>query len=64
MSAESLRGTRLGIVGTGVMAEAMLAGLLERDLIAPGDVGLHASARGATRGAGEHLRRAHGCREP
>ena len=37
MSAESLRGTRLGIVGTGVMAEAMLAGLLERDLIAPGD---------------------------
>ena len=38
MSAESLRGTRLGIVGTGVMAEAMLAGLLERDLIAPADV--------------------------
>ena len=37
MSAESLRGTRLGIVGAGVMAEAMLAGLLERDLIAPGD---------------------------
>jgi pyrroline-5-carboxylate reductase len=37
MSAESLRGTRLGIVGTGVMAEAMLAGLLEHDLIAPGD---------------------------
>ena len=38
MSAESLRGTRLGIVGTGVMAEAMLAGLLEHDLIAPADV--------------------------
>jgi pyrroline-5-carboxylate reductase len=38
MSAESLRGTRLGIVGAGVMAEAMLAGLLERDLIAAGDV--------------------------
>ena len=37
MSAESLHGTRLGIVGAGVMAEAMLAGLLERDLIAPGD---------------------------
>jgi pyrroline-5-carboxylate reductase len=37
MSAESLRGTRLGMVGTGVMAEAMLAGLLERDLIAPGN---------------------------
>ncbi len=38
MTAESLRGTRLGIVGAGVMAEAMLAGLLERDLIAAGDV--------------------------
>jgi pyrroline-5-carboxylate reductase len=38
MTAESLRGTRLGIVGAGVMAEAMLAGLLERHLIAPGDV--------------------------
>ncbi len=38
MSAESLRGTRLGIVGTGVMAEAMLAGLLERDLMSPADV--------------------------
>jgi len=38
MSTESLRGMRLGIVGTGVMAEAMLAGLLERDLIAPADV--------------------------
>lgn len=38
MSAESLRGTRLGIVGAGVMAEAMLAGLLERDLISAGDV--------------------------
>jgi pyrroline-5-carboxylate reductase len=33
MSAESLQGIRLGIVGAGVMAEAMLAGLLERDLI-------------------------------
>jgi pyrroline-5-carboxylate reductase len=33
MLEESLRGTRLGIVGTGVMAEAMLAGLLERDLV-------------------------------
>jgi pyrroline-5-carboxylate reductase len=33
MSEESLRGIRLGIVGAGVMAEAMLAGLLERDLV-------------------------------
>ncbi len=33
MSAESLRGIRIGIVGTGVMAEAMLAGLLEHDLV-------------------------------
>lgn len=33
MLEESLRGIRLGIVGTGVMAEAMLAGLLERDLL-------------------------------
>ena len=33
MLEESLRGIRLGIVGTGVMAEAMLAGLLERDLV-------------------------------
>ena len=38
MSAESLRGIRLGIVGTGVMAEAMLAGLLERDLVAASNV--------------------------
>ena len=38
MSAESLRGIRLGIVGTGVMAEAMLAGLLERDLVEPSNV--------------------------
>ena len=33
MSADSLRGIRIGIVGTGVMAEAMLAGLLEQDLV-------------------------------
>jgi pyrroline-5-carboxylate reductase len=33
MSEESLRGTRLGIVGAGVMAEAVLAGLLQRQLI-------------------------------
>ncbi len=33
MLEESLRGIRIGIVGTGVMAEAMLAGLLERDLV-------------------------------
>jgi pyrroline-5-carboxylate reductase len=33
MSDESLQGARLGIVGTGVMAEAMLAGLLQRQLI-------------------------------
>jgi pyrroline-5-carboxylate reductase len=33
MGAESLRGIRIGIVGTGVMAEAMLAGLLENDLV-------------------------------
>ncbi len=34
MGAESsLHDTRIGIVGTGVMAEAMLAGLLERDLV-------------------------------
>src|ERR1700730_18606192 len=38
MSAESLQGIRLGIVGTGVMAEAMLAGLLERDLVAARNV--------------------------
>jgi len=38
MSAESLQGIRVGIVGTGVMAEAMLAGLLERDLVEPGNV--------------------------
>src|SRR5580658_7039285 len=38
MSAESLRGMRLGIVGTGVMAEAMLAGILERDLVEPRNV--------------------------
>jgi pyrroline-5-carboxylate reductase len=38
MTTESLRGTKLGIVGTGVMAEAMLSGLLERDLVEPGDV--------------------------
>ncbi|MFI5286136.1 MAG: pyrroline-5-carboxylate reductase [Candidatus Dormibacteria bacterium] len=33
MSAESLLGIRIGIVGTGVMAEAMLAGLLENELV-------------------------------
>jgi pyrroline-5-carboxylate reductase len=33
MSGESLLGIRIGIVGTGVMAEAMLAGLLEHDLV-------------------------------
>src|ERR1700720_1261024 len=38
MSEESLRGMRLGIVGAGVMAEAMLAGLLERDLVSAGNV--------------------------
>ncbi|MFZ0920961.1 MAG: pyrroline-5-carboxylate reductase [Candidatus Dormiibacterota bacterium] len=38
MSEESLRGIRLGIVGAGVMAEAMLAGLLERDLVAARNV--------------------------
>jgi pyrroline-5-carboxylate reductase len=35
---ESLQGARLGIVGTGVMAEAMLAGLLERRLIGASNV--------------------------
>jgi pyrroline-5-carboxylate reductase len=58
MSEESLRGTRLGIVGTGVMAEAMLAGLLERDLIAPGDV-LCTHPRAARR---EQLATIHGVR--
>ena len=38
MSEDSLRGIRLGIVGTGVMAEAMLAGLLERELVEPRNV--------------------------
>lgn len=38
MSEDSLQGIRLGIVGTGVMAEAMLAGLLERELIPAGNV--------------------------
>ncbi len=33
MSTNDLRGVRLGVVGTGVMAEAMLAGLLEHDLV-------------------------------
>jgi pyrroline-5-carboxylate reductase len=33
MSADSLLGIRIGIVGTGVMAEAMLAGLLENELV-------------------------------
>lgn len=33
MSESALRNARLGIVGTGVMAEAMLAGLLRRELI-------------------------------
>ena len=34
----SLHDTRIGIVGTGVMAEAMLAGLLEKELVAAGHV--------------------------
>jgi pyrroline-5-carboxylate reductase len=58
MSEESLRGSRLGIVGTGVMAEAMLAGLLERDLIAPGDA-LCTHPRAARR---EQLATIHGVR--
>ena len=33
MSESALRSARLGIIGTGVMAEAMLAGLLRRELI-------------------------------
>jgi pyrroline-5-carboxylate reductase len=33
MSTNGLLGMRLGIVGTGVMAEAMLAGLLDHDLV-------------------------------
>lgn len=33
MSESALRNARLGVVGTGVMAEAMLAGLLRRELI-------------------------------
>ncbi len=33
MSESALRNARLGIIGTGVMAEAMLAGLLRRELI-------------------------------
>jgi pyrroline-5-carboxylate reductase len=58
MSEESLRGARLGIVGTGVMAEAMLAGLLERDLIAPGEA-LCTHPRAARR---EQLATTHGVR--
>jgi pyrroline-5-carboxylate reductase len=39
MGAESLlHDTRIGIVGTGVMAEAMLAGLLEKELVAAAHV--------------------------
>jgi len=38
MSEESLRGARIGVVGTGVMAEAMIAGLLERNLVDSSDV--------------------------
>ncbi len=33
-----LRGARVGVVGTGVMAESMLAGLLREGLVEPGDV--------------------------
>jgi pyrroline-5-carboxylate reductase len=33
-----LQGARVGIVGTGVMAESMLAGLLRQGLVEPGDV--------------------------
>jgi pyrroline-5-carboxylate reductase len=33
-----LQGARVGIVGTGVMAESMLAGLLREGLVEPGDV--------------------------
>ena len=38
LSASDLAGRRIGVVGTGTMAEAMVAGLLDRGLIAPGDV--------------------------
>jgi pyrroline-5-carboxylate reductase len=38
MSANPLRDARVGIVGTGVMAESMLAGLLRQGLVVPGQV--------------------------
>jgi pyrroline-5-carboxylate reductase len=38
VSANPLHGARVGIVGAGVMAESMLAGLLRNGLVEPGDV--------------------------
>jgi pyrroline-5-carboxylate reductase len=38
MDENSLRGSRIGVIGAGVMAEAMLAGLLNRHLVDPSDV--------------------------
>ena len=34
----ALEGTRLGFIGGGVMAEAMIAGLLDRRLVAPDQI--------------------------
>lgn len=33
-----LRGSTLGVIGAGVMAEAIIAGVLERQLVAPGNI--------------------------
>lgn len=38
MDASALRGSRIGVIGTGVMAEAMLSGLLARRLVAAAEV--------------------------
>ena len=37
-TADALAGTRLAFVGAGVMAEAMIAGLLDRQLVAPAQI--------------------------
>lgn len=58
MSESALRNARLGIVGTGVMAEAMLAGLLRRELIDSRNV-LASHPRAARR---EQLEAAYGVR--
>lgn len=58
MNESALRNARLGIIGTGVMAEAMLAGLLRRELIDARNV-LASHPRAARR---EQLEETHGVR--